>query len=316
MQTKSFAIPQNKDIEIFNRRLVKERRNRFAKHLRQYNFLHNWVGEQIADRLDDIKREFPSTLLMSARCDDAITDKIVESGKITSVLSMDLSSKMVSAFSGKAFVADEELLPIKENSLDAAVSILNLHTINDLPGALIQINRALKPDGVFIGSMFGGETLFELREALNHAEMKLKGGMSPRVAPFADMQQMASLMQRGGYALPVVDSEIIKISYNSMFDLMKDIRFMAEANSISARAKTLTSRSIMMEAAQYYDENFAEGNGKVYASFEVIFLIGWAPHESQQQPLRPGSAQNSLASALNTKEINTGVSTGVIIKDQ
>lgn len=315
MQNKAFAASQNSDIEIFNRRLIRSRRDRFSAHIKDYNFLHNWAGEQIADRFEDIKREFPCSLFMSPRCDNNVTNKIKNAAGITYPLAMDLSAGMLDHYSDNKFLGDEEFLPIKKNSLDGVISILNLHTINDLPGALIQINRALKADGVFIGSMFGGETLFELREALNHAEMKIKGGISPRVAPFADKQQMGALMQRTGYALPVIDSELITISYDSIFALMKDVRFMAEGNAVSARSKTMTSRSIMMEAAKYYAENYSEADGKIFATFEIIFVIGWAPHESQQQPLRPGSAKQSLASALGTEEIKTGIQTGIITEE-
>ncbi len=293
---------------IFDRMLIRQKRDRYAAKNAEYNFLHNWTAQQITDRLKDIKRTFPLGLIMGPRFDENIHVDIINTAGITKSVHMDLSYNIARTHCAHtAIQADEEFLPIKSDSLDIVLTILNLHTVNDLPGALIQINRALKPDGVFIGSMLGGETLYELRESFTQAEIKLKGGISPRVAPFADKKQMGALLQRAGYALPVVDSEIVTITYDNVFKLMHDLRYMAESNSITDRSKDYPGKELIMEAARYYQENFTAADGKIEATFEIIFLIGWAPHESQQQPLRPGSAQHRLADALSSEEIKTGI---------
>lgn len=218
---------------------------------------------QIQDRLRDIKRDFPRAVHLSDQ------DNF-----------------------------DEEFLPFKSQSLDVLTSNLRLHAVNDLPGALTQIRQALKPDGFFLAAMFGGETLYELRESLTHAELAIKGGVSPRVFPFADKQQMGALLQRAGFALPVVDSDILTVTYENMFALMHDLRGMGEGNMIAARDKRNPGKRLFMEAARYYDEHFKEPDGRIRASFEIIFLAGWAPHESQQKPLKPGSADTSLTEVL------------------
>jgi NADH dehydrogenase [ubiquinone] 1 alpha subcomplex assembly factor 5 len=202
--------------------------------------------------------------------------------------------------------ADEDFFPFAPCSLNLVVSALNLHTVNDLPGALLQINKSLKPDGLFIAAIMGGETLFELRRCLEEAELELTGGVSPRVAPFADKPQMGDLLQRAGFSLPVVDSDIVTVSYNSIFSLMRDLRRMGEGNATVGRHKTFTPRSLFLRAGEIYAEKFADPDGRIRASFEIIFLIGWAPHTSQQKPLRPGSAKTRLAEFLGTEEIGTG----------
>jgi hypothetical protein len=164
----------------------------------------------------------------------------------------------------------------------------------------------LKPDGLFLAAMIGGETLFNVRDALTRAEMEITGGLSPRIAPFADKQQMGALMQRAGFALPVVDSDFITATYESLFHLMHDLRAMGEGNAVLERQKTFTRKSIFLRAQEIYAQSFADLDGRLPVQFEIIFMIGWAPHASQQKPLRPGSAQNRLAEALNTIEIKTG----------
>lgn len=263
-------------VHIFDRKLLALRKKR--KHTSDADFLKNWSQGQLDDRLKDINRDFKTALHL----DD---DKTIGKSPVT---------------------FDEEFLPVANQSLDLITCNLNLHTINDLPGALIQFRRALKPDGLFIASMFGGETLHELRQSLTHAEMELKGGVSPRVFPFADKQDMGALMQRAGFALPVVDSDILTVTYADMFKLINDLRAMGESNIIAARDKRYVGKEFFFKAAQHYQENFSDPDGRIRASFEIIFLIGWAPHDSQQKPLKPGSAQNRLADALETKEIGAG----------
>lgn len=206
----------------------------------------------------------------------------------------------------QSIFADEEFLPFANESFDLVLGTLNLHTVNDLPGALLQIRKSLKPDGLFLASMLGGETLYELRQVMTQAEMNTRGGISPRIAPFADKQQMGALLQRAGFNLPVVDSDIITVTYDNIFKLFHDLRYMGEGNAIAARDKTPPGKKLFMEAARLYQEQFAGADGRITASFEIIFLTGWAPHSSQQKPLRPGSAETSLADALSTREIKTG----------
>lgn len=274
------------DIRVFDRGLLKGRRQRAARHFSEFDFLFEWTHKNLKSRLSDITRDFPDVLQIGAR-----------GGRIDDALRMDLGD----AFT-PSFIGDEEFLPIKPLSLDMVISTLCLHSVNDLPGALTQIKSALKPDGLFIAAMFGGETLHELRESLMQAELKVKDGASPRVFPFADKQQLGALLQRAGFALPVVDSEIVSVTYDNMFKLLGDIRGMGESNIIAARNKDYVGKSFFMEAARHYHDTYAEGDGRIPASFEIIFLIGWAPHDSQQKPLKPGSADTRLADALKTEE--------------
>ncbi|MGH1398194.1 MAG: methyltransferase domain-containing protein [Alphaproteobacteria bacterium] len=277
----------NQDIKIFDRTLLPLKRARAARHFDDAGFLFDWSKKQLQSRLDDITRNFETAIQIGAR-----------GGKIIPhTHTIDLSP----AFTPSA-IADEEFLPFKNQSLDLALSNLHLHAANDLPGVLTQIKRALKPDGLFIASLFGGETLHELRSSLNHAEITLRGGLSPRVAPFADKQDCGALLQRAGFALPVIDSDIITVTYDNAFKLMHDLRNMGESNIIAARDKRYTGKAFFMEAAKHYAENYSEPDGRIAASFEIISLIGWAPHNSQQQPLKPGSAQTRLADILKTNE--------------
>lgn len=257
-------------IKIFDRALLKARRARCAAGFQGFSFLHEWAEKQIAERLGDIKRAFPDKREI------------------------------------KPEDFQEEIEALELGQHDLITSILNLHSVNDLPGVLHQIRAGLKPDGLFLGAMFGGETLYELRESLMHAEMEAKGGVSPRVFPFADKQQMGALLQRAGFALPVVDSEIITVTYENIFKLMHDLRGMGETNIILERSRVNPGKEFFMRAGQYYAEHFSEDDDRIKASFEMIFLLGWAPHESQQQPLKPGSATARLADALETEEIKAG----------
>ena len=198
--------------------------------------------------------------------------------------------------------ADEELLPFAPSSFDLILSPLNLHTTNDLPGTLSQIKNTLKADGLLIASLLGGETLYELRQVMSEVEMELADGISPRVAPFADMPQIGALIQRAGFNLPVIDSEKITVTYENAFKLMQDLRLMGEGNALLQRTKNLTGKEFFARVNEKYSKNFSEEDRRIIATFEVIFLIGWAPHDSQQKPLRPGSAKNRLSDALKTNE--------------
>ncbi|HEY5795790.1 MAG TPA: methyltransferase domain-containing protein [Bosea sp. (in: a-proteobacteria)] len=207
-------------------------------------------------------------------------------------------------------VGDLERLPLAAGSLDLAASLLALHGVNDLPGALIQIRRALRPDGLFIGCLLGGRALQELRQVLIEAEAETSGGVSPRIAPFADLRDLGSLLQRAGFALPVVDSEVVTVRYRDIFGLLRDLRAMGWGNALSARRRTGMRRDTLMRAASLYAERFSDPDGRLRATFEIVWLSGWAPHESQQKPLRPGSAKARLADALGVPEMGTGDKAG------
>ncbi|PZR95464.1 MAG: SAM-dependent methyltransferase [Stutzerimonas stutzeri] len=207
-------------------------------------------------------------------------------------------------------VGDLEALPFSAESLDLAASLLALHAVNDLPGALIQIKRALRPDGLFIACLLAGQTLSELRQSLLAAEVELTGGASPRVAPFADLRDLGGLLQRAGFALPVIDSESVTVRYGDMFGLLRDLRAMGWANALSERSRKPLRRGVLLRAAELYAERFADPDGRLRATFEIVWLSGWAPHESQQKPLRPGSAKARLADALGVAEIGAGDKAG------
>jgi SAM-dependent methyltransferase len=205
-----------------------------------------------------------------------------------------------------AVVTDEERLPFRDASLDLVVSGLALQFVNDLPGALVQIRRALKPDGLFLAALAGGDTLVELRQAFAAAEAEIEGGASPRVAPFADVRAMGALLQRAGFALPVTDVDRVCVRYDSPVRLMHDLRRMGATNVLAERRRNGLRRATLARLVEGYAERFADPDGRVRASFDIIWLSGWAPHPSQQQPLRPGSARARLADALGTREWSAG----------
>jgi SAM-dependent methyltransferase len=190
------------------------------------------------------------------------------------------------------------------------VSACALQFVNDLPGTLIQVRRALKPDGLFLAAMIGGDSLAELREAFAQAEAEVEGGVSPRVAPFADLRDLGGLLQRAGFALPVTDVDRLSVRYTSPFALMHDLRRMGAGNALSERRRTPLRRATLRRVLEIYTERFSDPDGRVRATFEIIWLSGWAPHQSQRQPLKPGSATTRLADALRTQEISTGEKAG------
>ena len=286
------------DIIIFDRARLRAFHEARALQFSKYAFLHQWASAQLAERLNDVRRVYQNALFIGAQP--------FASNKIKNAFYMNFSEARARQQHGASITADEEFLPFRDGSLDLIVSNLTLHATNDLPGVLLQLKRALKPDGLLLAAMPGGETLRELRESLMEAELAQKGGASPRVFPFADKQQMGALMQRAGYALPVVDSEIVTVMYDNMFKLLRDLRGMGENNIITRRNRTYAGRDFFGQAAAHYANKFREVDGRVRASFEIIFLVGWAPHESQQKPLKPGSATIRLAEALETAEIQTG----------
>ncbi|MGA2495579.1 MAG: methyltransferase domain-containing protein, partial [Roseiarcus sp.] len=215
-----------------------------------------------------------------------------------------LAPTAASAGSGdfSVLVGDIERLPLAAESADLVVSLLALHHVNDLPGAMIQIRRALRPDGLFVAALAGGDTLIELRQSLTVAESEISGGVSPRVAPFADARALCGLLQRAGFALPVVDVDTLVVRYADLFALMRDLRAFGAANALVERSRKPLSRAVLARAAEIYAERFADPDGRLRATFETVWLTGWAPHESQPKPLRPGSATARLADALKRRE--------------
>jgi SAM-dependent methyltransferase len=288
-------------MQVFNRRQVRRNRERAAARLDTHDFLFAEAAERLADRLDDIKRAFPLALDLGAR-GGVLARRLARRGGIETLVGADLSEAMArrGAASGNspAVVADEEFLPFAGRAFDLVISNLDLHWVNDLPGALIQIRRALKPDGLFLASMFGGGTLAELRDALMAAEIELENGVSPRVSPFADVRDLGDLLQRAGFALPVVDAEEITVSFGSPLKLLADLRGMGETNAVIARRKQFTRRATMMAAMARYGEKYGAVDGRVPATFSVLTMTAWAPHPTQPKPLARGTGQVNLADVL------------------
>lgn len=299
---------QTDQISVFDRRQVRRNRDRAASGFPDVDFLMREVADRLADRLQDISRKFPNALDLGCHA-GTLGDFITGMNGIETLIQADLSTGMAAAAARPdrpAVAADEEWLPFAEESFDLVLSNLSLHWVNDLPGALIQINRTLKADGLFLAAMLGGETLKELRDVLALAEVELRDGLSPRVSPFADLRDAGALMQRAGFALPVIDSDTITVTYGNPLTLMQELRNMGEGNAVTERSRRPLGRDILMRAAELYVERYAGPDGRVPATFEIIFLHGWAPHETQQKPLRPGSARNRLAAALDAEEQSAG----------
>lgn len=295
---------------VFDRRAVRLHRERAAARLAEHDFLFCEVAEGLAERLDDINRRFPRALEIGAR-GSALTDRLAGRGGIETLVCCDLSARMLGGGAHTtqprlAVVADEEHLPFAPGSFDLILSCLSLHWVNDLPGALIQIRRALKPDGLFLAALFGGATLVELREALLEAEIAEYGGAGPRVSPFADVRDAGGLLQRAGFALPVVDSDTLTVNYSNALDLMRDLRGMGESNAVAERRRSFTRRSTLLRAAAIYADRHADESHRIPATFQVLTLTGWAPHATQPKALRPGSATTRLSTVLGTKEISAG----------
>ena len=286
---------------IFDRILLRGRRRR-ALALGAETFLIDRVAADLAERLGAVLRQFDVGVDLGTPT-DAVRSAFTG---LTSIGTLIAVNPGVTAQDAPAVAADEEALPFRDGSLDLVVSALALQFVNDLPGALVQIRRALKPDGLFLAAMLGGDTLTELRQSFAEAEAAVEGGVSPHVAPFIDVRQMGALLQRAGLALPVTDVDRLTVRYSSAFTLMAELRRMGAANALNERRRTPLRRATLLRMAEIYAKRFADRDGKIRATFEIVWLSGWAPHESQQKPLRPGSAQTRLADALGTREIGTG----------
>jgi SAM-dependent methyltransferase len=270
---------------LFDRALLRTRMER-ARRGRPATFLLDRVREDFEERLQAVTRNF------------ADAADIWTPGEL-------LQKPVADRFQSLTCIDPDqsEALPLQPASLDLAVSALAFQFVNDLPGVLAQIRRALRPDGLLLAAMLGGDTLTELRQSFAAAEAECEGGVSPRVAPFADLRDIGSLLQRAGLALPVTDVDRVVVRYDSAFALMQDLRRMGATNVLIERRHTPTRRATMLRMAQIYSERFADADGRIRATFDVIWLSGWAPHESQPKPLQPGSAKASLEAAVKGKKL-------------
>lgn len=283
---------------IFDRHAVRRHRDRAAPGLAQYDFLLREVADRLADCLPDIKRDFPTALDLGCH-GGQLAGVLGGRGGIEWLLQCDLSSAMLSHATGPRLAADEEALPFADAQFDLILSVLSLHWINDLPGTLAQIRRALKPDGLFLAAMLGAGSLEELRQALLAAEVEVRGGVSPRVSPFVDPRDAGALLQRAGFALPVVDTDQIVLSYADPFAMMAELRGLGESNSVAERQGHFTPRAVIQAGARHYYQNHGGDDGRIPATFQIITLSGWAPHASQPQPLPRGSGRIPLSKALD-----------------
>jgi SAM-dependent methyltransferase len=291
---------------LFDRALHRRRLDRAAAGYA--GFLKQRAADDLAERLAAVRRDFTLAADLGAR-DGAFARALAASdaaAKVGLLVETDLSSRMLAGREGPRVVVDEERLPFADASLDLVVSSLALHWTNDFVGALIQIRQTLKPDGLFLGAILGGATLTELRAALTAAELELAGGAGPRVSPFADAYDGAGLLQRAGFALPVADVDRVTVRYDHPLALMADLRAMGETSVLVEGAGRPLTRALVTRAAALYAERFSDPDGRIVATFEILTLTGWAPHESQPRPLRPGSAKTRLADALGVVEHRTG----------
>ena len=295
-------------MNVFDRRLVRRHRDRAAATLDAHDFLFREVAERLADRLDDVTRKFPLALDLGCRGGE-IAGALRGRGGIHTLVQCDLSTAMArrAAANGHAtLAADEELLPFAPESFDLVISNLSLHWVNDLPGCLLQVRQCLRPDGLFLAAMLGGDTLHELRQALIEAELAAAGGASPRVSPFADLRDAGGLLQRAGFALPVIDGDRVTVSYPDILKLMHDLRGMGEGNAVRERARRSLHPALAARADEIYRRRFGDSDGRLAATFQIIYLTAWAPATGQQRALTPGSARTRLAEALGTIEVSAG----------
>jgi SAM-dependent methyltransferase len=290
---------------IFDRALHARRLDRASAGFDAATFLKARAAADLVERLAAINRTFPVAVDLGSR-DGAFARALAAGapGKIGWLAQTDMSRAMLANRPGPRLVADEERLPLAPESLDLVASSLALHWVNDLVGALVQIRRALKPDGLFLGALLGGATLTELRQSLTEAETRARGGAGPRVSPFVDAHDGAALLQRAGFALPVVDTDKVTVRYDHPLKLLADLRAMGETAALFDRPGAPLTRRIVEDMAAIYTERFGTPDGKIVATFEIVTLTGWAPHPEQQKPLARGSAKMRLADALTSSRRN------------
>jgi SAM-dependent methyltransferase len=287
---------------LFDTALRRARLERARKAGWSDDFLMPRIAEELADRLQPVLRDFPQAVDLFSRGAD-VAEALKSVPRIGTLTRAGDEPDVGISVSNEA-------LPFAPSSLDLVVSALALHWAEDLPGLLVQIRRALKPDGLFLAAVAGGETLNELRRAFAEAESETLDGLSPRVIPFADVRDLGALLQRAGFALPVVDSERLTLRYEDLGGLFRDLRALGATNPMLARTKTPLRRETLTRLEEIYRTHFSDPDGRIRATVEIVWLSGWAPHESQQKPLRPGSAKARLADALGTVEIPSGIKPG------
>ena len=292
---------------VFDRPAMRAKRDRAAAAA-GFDFLFAEAGERLLDRLEDIDRRFPIALDLGCR-NGALGRGLAGRGGIEYLVQSDPSPLFTARTGGVRLTAEPEFLPFAPASFDVVLSVLLLHWVNDLPGALVQLRRALKPDGLLLASLLAGDTLCELRECLMEAELAEEGGVSPRVSPFAELRDLGGLLQRAGFAMPVVDSDRLTATYPDALALMRELRLMGEGNALLERRRSFSRRATLLRAAALYGERFGDAEGRIPASFEIVTLTAWAPHPDQPKPLRPGSATARLAGALGGAEQSAGEAT-------
>ena len=293
---------------IFDRGLLAARRRRAAA-LGPAAFLLERVATELAERLGAVLRRFERAVDLGTPT-GAVRRALALSGNVGTIIAAGAPGVDAISDAGLAIVADEEALPFCDASLDLVTSALALHFVNDLPGTLVQIRRALRPDGLMLAALAGGDTLTELRQAFAAAEAEIENGVSPHVIPFADVRELGALLQRAGFALPVTDVDRLTVRYPSPLALMHDLRRMGATNPLIERRRWPLARATLRRMMEIYAERFTDDDGRIRATFEIVWLSGWAPHESQQKPLTPGSARRRLADALGTKELPAGEKAG------
>jgi SAM-dependent methyltransferase len=282
MSPEKVSPEKSKAPVLFDRVLLKARQDRAAR-LGAATFLHDHVANDAAERLAAVNRSFASGIDLATPGD---------------ALRVDLEKQGVSLRPVEITTDDSAALSLAPASIDLAMSLLALQFVNDLPGVLAQVRRALRPDGLLLAAMVGGDTLTELRQAFAAAEAEVEGGASPHVSPFADLRDAGGLLQRAGFALPVTDFERLTVRYDNAFALMQDLRRMGATNVLVERRKIPSRRATLLRMAQIYSERFADADGRIRATFDIVWLLGWAPDASQPKPLRPGSAKFSLEDAV------------------
>lgn len=286
---------------IFNQNLLRIRLERALGNGEFDNFLMQRVSEDIAMRLSAVKRDFDICTVFGDPWGHT-TRSLQDLPNVGNMLAAGLVKNPVCLPGIPQIIGTEELLPFASESLNLAISALTLQHLNDLPGALIQLKRTLKPDGLFIGAFLGGDTLCELRDALLSAELDVRSGAAPRIFPAVDIRDLGSLLQRAGFALPVVDADRFCVTHRSATHLMHDLRNLGLTNTLVEGSRSGLSRKIIARLEEIYRSRYPASGGRIMATFEIIYLTGWAPHESQQKPLKPGSAKTRLADALKTQE--------------
>ena len=296
---------------LFDRRLLRQRRARFAAEIEERKVLLAYVAREIAERIEIMLRAFPRALDLGAYR-GLLGRTVADLPSVGDVMYAESVLAYARRCPAPAVVCDEDVLPFKDGAFNLIVSGLALHRVNDLPGSLVQVRRALAPDGLFMAAVLGAKALTELRQCLLKAEEEIDGGVSPRVAPFGDVRAYGALLQRAGFALPVADAEEIEVVYPSPRAFMEEIRALGGGNVLMARSKKPLSRRTLARAEELYRSRYGTPDGKVTATFQFVFMSGWAPDPSQQKPLKPGSARNRLADALNTAEQSGGAKAGFL----